>query len=193
LAAKDHYQLLGVERTATRRTIRAAYRKALLLHHPDANAGNRDGEQVLLQVITAGRVLCNQKLRSHYDQQLNKSSSQTLQQSLPRKTPLRPAHQTLFLHCKKIIRGSRRIFVKFFSAEQAKAANLRAAQKRKRNSPEFTFYLQQAIGRKNSCSYDRGEDGIYRKRGPQPSQSKVQNWRKRTAVWLLIGILLLRV
>ena len=72
MPTSDHYQLLGVERDADRRAIRAAYRKALRRHHPDANAGSREGEQILLQVITAGRVLCNPKLRARYDQQFDK-------------------------------------------------------------------------------------------------------------------------
>jgi DnaJ-class molecular chaperone len=65
LLNSDHYQLLDVARNADRRTICAAYRKALRRHHPGANSGNSEGEQLLRQVLTAGRVLTGSSARPH--------------------------------------------------------------------------------------------------------------------------------
>ncbi len=192
MTTSNHYQLLGVAHTADRRTIRAAYRKALRLHHPDANAGSREGEPLLLQVITAGRVLSDPQQRARYDQQFEKRPQQQPRKPSIKTPPRRVSYQRLLLGCIKILHSGKRACRIFFNADQAKTTEARAAGQRKRNPPGFNFYLHLAINGNNLHQYQRGADGIYRKSSQQSGQQKLRTWRNRTAVWLLIGIMLWR-
>jgi DnaJ-class molecular chaperone len=193
LSTSDHYQLLGVERDADRRTIRVAYRKALRRHHPDANAGSRAGERILLQVIAAGRVLRDPKLRARYDRQFEKRPRQQYRKPAAKKTSPQINYQKLLLTCQRIFHSGKQAWRIFFNAEQAKAAEARAARQRKRNPPGFNFYLHLATNSNNPQQYQHGADGIYRKASPHSRPESQGSWRKRTAVWLLIGIILLRI
>ena len=192
MSNRDHYQLLDVARNADRRTIRAAYRKALRRHHPDVNAGNREGEHLLLQIITAGRVLCDPQQRARYDQQFKERSQQPPNQPLTKKPQKRVAYRKFLLECKKILHTGKLACLKFFNEEQANATEARAARQKKRTPPGFNFYLHLAMSRKGVCQYQQDADGIYRKTSPLSRHTKLRTWRKRTAVWLLIGILLWR-
>ncbi len=192
MSNNDHYQLLDIARNADSRTVRAAYRKALRRHHPDVNAGNREGEQLLRQILTAGRVLNDPLQRARYDQNLKAHLQQQSRTPLIKKPPKRIAYQHLLLGCVKIFKAGRLACLKFFNDEQAKATEARAAQQRKYTSPDFNFYLHLAMSKKNVNQYQQGADGIFRKTSPLSRQTTLKNWRKRTAVWLLIGILLWR-
>lgn len=192
MSNSDHYQLLDIARNADRRTIRAAYRKALRRHHPDVNAGNREGEHLLLQVITAGRVLSDPQQRTRYDQQFEERSRQQPRKPLIKKTPKRVAYHNFLLGCTKILHTGKLACLNFFNDEQARATEACAARQRKRTPPDFNFYLHQAMSKKNVCQYQQDADGVYRKASSLSRQTKLRTWRKRTVVWLLIGILLWR-
>jgi len=190
---RDHYQLLGVARNADRRTIRAAYRKSLRHHHPDANAGSRAGEQILLQVITAGRILSNPELRARYDQQLTDRPIPQAVQPTIKKSTEQINYKRLLLGWLKLVQSGAEVWSRFFSAERATVTEARAAQQRRRTPPAFSFYLFQAINRRNRSEYQLGDDGVYRKCSHPLRQTKSKSWRNRTAVWLLIGIMLWRI
>lgn len=66
-AARDPYQVLGVERRATAADIKAAYRKLALQHHPDRNPGDRSAEERFKDVSWAYAVLGDDERRAHYD------------------------------------------------------------------------------------------------------------------------------
>lgn len=60
---KDHYQTLGVDKTATESEIKSAYRKLAMKHHPD-----RGGDQEKFQEIQAAyAVLGDAQKRAEYD------------------------------------------------------------------------------------------------------------------------------
>ncbi len=190
----DHYQLLGIEQNADRPTIRTAYRRALRRYHPDANAGSRGGEQRLLQVITAGRVLCDPKKRAAYDRQLTNNRPPQPEQQPPVKNRIR------LVDPRKILLGWQKILVsvnlsckRFFTAEQACRAEARARQKPERSPPDFGFHLRQATNRNILQRYQRGSDGIFRKVSRHPRPEKPQSWQRKTALWILILVMLWRV
>ncbi|MCL5269733.1 MAG: molecular chaperone DnaJ [bacterium] len=65
--AKDYYQTLGVERTATTDEIKRAYRKLALQFHPDKNRGNPDAEEQFKEIAEAYEVLSDAQKRQNYD------------------------------------------------------------------------------------------------------------------------------
>jgi len=64
------YDVLGVPRNASDDRIRAAFRKAAKLYHPDLNAGDPTAEQQLRQALAAYEMLKNPQKRMAYDQYL---------------------------------------------------------------------------------------------------------------------------
>jgi len=65
---KDHYEILGVGRSADKDEIKKAYRKLALKYHPDKNPDNKDAEDHFKEVNEAYEVLSNDDKRRRYDQ-----------------------------------------------------------------------------------------------------------------------------
>jgi molecular chaperone DnaJ len=65
--AKDYYNILGVDKSATDEQIKKAYRKAALKYHPDKNAGNKEAEEKFKEASEAYDVLSNKEKKSNYD------------------------------------------------------------------------------------------------------------------------------
>jgi hypothetical protein len=64
------YDILGVPRSASETTIKAAFHRAAKAYHPDLNAGNPTGEQKLRQALAAYHILRCPEQRVGYDLQL---------------------------------------------------------------------------------------------------------------------------
>ena len=64
---KDYYEILGVDRNATDRDIKKAYRQLSLRYHPDKNPGNKEAEEKFKEVAEAYRVLSDKDLKQRYD------------------------------------------------------------------------------------------------------------------------------
>ena len=66
-AKRDYYQVLGVEKDAEDKTIKKAYRKLALQHHPDRNPDDKEAESKFKEAAEAYEVLSNVDKRSIYD------------------------------------------------------------------------------------------------------------------------------
>ncbi len=64
---KDYYSVLGVDRAATEKEIKAAYRKLARKYHPDVNAGDKRAEEKFKEVAEAFAVLSDKSKRAQYD------------------------------------------------------------------------------------------------------------------------------
>jgi DnaJ-class molecular chaperone len=65
--AKDFYEVLGVDRSASEKEIRSAYRRLARKHHPDVNPNDRASEAIFKEVNTANEVLSDPEKRRKYD------------------------------------------------------------------------------------------------------------------------------
>jgi molecular chaperone DnaJ len=64
---RDYYEVLGVERAADEATIKSAYRKLALKHHPDRNPGDHSAEEKFKEAAEAYSVLSDSQKRAAYD------------------------------------------------------------------------------------------------------------------------------
>ena len=65
---RDFYDILGVSKDALADTIKKAYRKLALKHHPDKNPGNKEAEKNFKEAAEAYSILSDSQKRSQYDQ-----------------------------------------------------------------------------------------------------------------------------
>jgi molecular chaperone DnaJ len=64
---RDHYDVLGVKKTATQDEIKKAYRKLARQYHPDANPNDPKAEEKFKEVSSAYEVLSDAEKRKQYD------------------------------------------------------------------------------------------------------------------------------
>jgi curved DNA-binding protein len=64
----DYYKLLGIEKTATGKDIKNAFRKLARKYHPDLNPNDKDAKRKFQQINEANEVLSDPEKRKKYDQ-----------------------------------------------------------------------------------------------------------------------------
>jgi curved DNA-binding protein len=64
----DYYKLLGIEKSATQKDIKSAYRKLARKYHPDLNPNDKDAKRKFQQINEANEVLSDPVKRKKYDQ-----------------------------------------------------------------------------------------------------------------------------
>jgi len=64
----DYYKILGLNKTASPKDIKNAYRKLARKYHPDLNPNNADAKANFQQINEANEVLSDTEKRKKYDQ-----------------------------------------------------------------------------------------------------------------------------
>jgi molecular chaperone DnaJ len=67
MAKRDYYEVLGVNRNASKEEIRKAYRKMAMDYHPDRNPDDQTAEAKFKEAAEAYEVLSNDEKKSKYD------------------------------------------------------------------------------------------------------------------------------
>ena len=65
---RDYYEVLGVDKSADKDTIKKAYRKLAIKYHPDRNPGDKEAEDKFKEATEAYEVLSDDQKRPIYDQ-----------------------------------------------------------------------------------------------------------------------------
>jgi molecular chaperone DnaJ len=68
MAKRDYYEVLGVQKNASKDEIKKGYRKLAVQFHPDKNQGDKDAEAKFKEATEAYEVLSDDQKRQIYDQ-----------------------------------------------------------------------------------------------------------------------------
>jgi curved DNA-binding protein len=63
----DYYKILGIDKTATTKDVKNAYRKLARKHHPDLNPNDKDAKRNFQAINEANEVLSDREKRKKYD------------------------------------------------------------------------------------------------------------------------------
>ena len=68
MAKRDYYDILGVNKSASKDEIKKAYRTTAFKYHPDKNPGDKAAEEKFKEASEAYSVLSDDKKKTNYDQ-----------------------------------------------------------------------------------------------------------------------------
>jgi molecular chaperone DnaJ len=68
MAKRDYYEVLGVQKNASKDDIKKAYRKLAIQYHPDKNPGNKEAEEKFKEATEAYEILADDQKKAAYDQ-----------------------------------------------------------------------------------------------------------------------------
>jgi molecular chaperone DnaJ len=68
MAKRDYYEVLGVQKNATKDEIKKAYRKLAVQFHPDKNPGDKQAEEKFKEATEAYEILADDQKKAAYDQ-----------------------------------------------------------------------------------------------------------------------------
>lgn len=83
ISARNYYEILGVERTATAKEIKKAFYKLSKEYHPDANTADKSLHEKFVKINEAFGTLSKQSTRSTYDQRQSPTFRPSNQSSAP--------------------------------------------------------------------------------------------------------------
>ena len=67
MTKRDYYEVLGVEKNASKDDLKKAYRKMAMQYHPDRNPDNKEAEEKFKEAAEAYEVLSDDDKRARYD------------------------------------------------------------------------------------------------------------------------------
>jgi molecular chaperone DnaJ len=67
MTKRDYYEVLGVNRNATKDEIKKAYRKLAMQYHPDRNPDDKSAEEKFKEAAEAYEILSHDDKRNNYD------------------------------------------------------------------------------------------------------------------------------
>jgi molecular chaperone DnaJ len=67
MAKRDYYEVLGVDKNATKEDFKKAYRKLAMQYHPDRNPDDKVAEEKFKEAAEAYEVLSNDEKKARYD------------------------------------------------------------------------------------------------------------------------------
>ena len=68
MAKRDYYEVLGVDKTASKDEIKKSYRVLAIKYHPDKNPGDKNAEEKFKEATEAYEILSDDQKRAAYDQ-----------------------------------------------------------------------------------------------------------------------------
>ena len=68
MAKRDYYEVLGLDKGASKDELKKAYRRLAMKHHPDRNPDNPESEAVFKEAKEAYEILSDDRKRAAYDQ-----------------------------------------------------------------------------------------------------------------------------
>jgi molecular chaperone DnaJ len=68
VAKRDYYEVLGVQKNASKDDVKKAYRRLAIQYHPDKNPGNKGAEEKFKEATEAYEILSDDQKRQTYDQ-----------------------------------------------------------------------------------------------------------------------------
>ncbi|NTS77585.1 molecular chaperone DnaJ [Catenovulum sp. SM1970] len=68
MSKRDFYEVLGVQKGASERDIKKAYKRLAMKYHPDRTKGDKDLEAKFKEITEAYEVLTDENMRARYDQ-----------------------------------------------------------------------------------------------------------------------------
>ncbi len=67
MAKRDYYEILGVEKNASKEDLKKAYRKLAMQYHPDRNPDNKEAEEMFKEAAEAYEILSDDDKKARYD------------------------------------------------------------------------------------------------------------------------------
>ena len=67
MAKRDYYEILGVDKNASKDDLKKAYRKLAMQYHPDRNPDNKEAEEMFKEAAEAYEILSDDDKKARYD------------------------------------------------------------------------------------------------------------------------------
>jgi molecular chaperone DnaJ len=67
MSKRDYYEVLGVDKSASKEDLKKAYRKLAMQYHPDRNPDDKEAEERFKEAAEAYEILSNDEKRASYD------------------------------------------------------------------------------------------------------------------------------